>query len=442
MTSYTVSELNDIIKKTLQTEFKNKIITVSGEISNVKPSGRNTYLTLKDDNASLSVIFWGIELNNKHGDHVEITGKIELYTKTGNVNIIGNDIKMIGIGLLHTEYEKIKIDYEKKGYFNNRKYLPSTVKKIGIVTSAGGAALQDFIYVLEKNDFSGDIYIYDCIVQGQRSPTSIAAGIKFFNNSFFINTLNNTDGNGSDLSKSKKIRNETFDEYNKSNHNIFINDNNNEPVEVDMIIITRGGGSFEDLMGFSHPKVIEAIYNSKKYTISAVGHEIDCMLSDYVANYRAPTPSIAGEVVCGINVNNKKKLLRLERDIINYKHNMLQDLLKFKNNINHLLSKIDDPCKKVITNLNTILNNARSHIRNKIAYYQQKINVMNEILTKNDINKIILGGFVLLTNDSGNIIKDIDSVFDKEISLTHHTGKYDVIIKKQQTNKRLLKIKN
>lgn len=114
MTSYTVSEINDIVKKTIQTEFKNKIITVTGEISNVKPSGRHTYLTLKDDNASISVIFWGTQLNNEHGDNVEITGKIELYTKTGNVNIIGNEIKIIGVGSLHTEYEKIKNDYEKK----------------------------------------------------------------------------------------------------------------------------------------------------------------------------------------------------------------------------------------------------------------------------------------------------------------------------------------
>ena len=166
MDTYTVTELNDAIKKAISIKFKKMLITVTGEISNIKNSGKHTFLTLKDDNTQINVAFWGSSLNNKNGDNVEISGSIELYAKTGNINLIGTTIKIIGIGSLHTEYERIRENYEKKGYFNNKKPLPTSVKRIGIVTSEGGAALQDLLYVLEKNEFSGDICIYDCRLEG------------------------------------------------------------------------------------------------------------------------------------------------------------------------------------------------------------------------------------------------------------------------------------
>jgi exodeoxyribonuclease VII large subunit len=442
MDSYTVSEINDVIKKALQIEFKNKMVTVTGEISNVKSSGRHTYLTLKDDNTSIQVVFWSTQLDNEHGDNVEITGRIEHYIKNGNVNLIGNAIKIIGVGTLHAEYEKIKNNYDQKGYFNNRKPLPSSVKKIGIVTSEGGAALQDFIYVLEKNNFSGDVYVYDCIAQGTRCPASVAAGVKFFNSSFFVDDTNNKTTNTivkPKTTSSKKIKkhnsSESSDEFDpfatsdKVKHKInrFINDS--DEIEVDIVVVTRGGGSFEDLMGFSHPKVIDAIYNSKKYIISAVGHEIDNMLSDYVANYRAPTPSIAGEVVCSINDDNRKRLTQLEHKTLELRHAMLQELFRFKNNLKRLTSGIVDPTKKIENTLNNTFSRATSHIRERLVLYQHKIRYVREILSKNDVNKILEGGFIILTNSNGNILKNMEDVFNNNIIITHATGQYEVIIK-------------
>lgn len=465
MNSYTVSEINDVIKKALQIEFKNKMVTVTGEISNVKVSGRHTYLTLKDDNTSIQVLFWGSQLDNTHGDNVEITGRIEHYVKNGNVNLIGNAIKSIGIGSLHSEYEKIKNSYDQKGYFNNRKPLPLSVKKIGVVTSEGGAALQDFIYVLEKNSFSGDVYVYDCIVQGNRCPTSVAAGIKFFNSPFFVDVPNNnvsdvdlrydkeielaSNSTSKNKSKSKKqLKHDSSDSNTNSSDefdpfatsdtyktkiktNRFMNDS--DEIEVDIIIVTRGGGSFEDLMGFSHPKVIDAVYNSKKYTISAVGHEIDNMLSDYVANYRAPTPSIAGEVISNINDDNRKKLIQLEHKALEIKHTMLQELFRFKHNLKRLVSGMVDPTKKIEMTLNTTFIRSTTHIKEKLIAYQRKIRNIRELLNENNVTKILEGGFIILTDTKGDIIKNMDDVFNNDtiITLTHTTGQYEVLIKKK-----------
>lgn len=463
MESYTVTELTDVIKQALHTEFKNYQITVVGEISNLKFSGKHTFLTLKDDNTQINVAFWGSVLDNKHGDHVEITGRIELYAKTGNINLIGTSIKMIGIGSLHTEYEKLKNEYGKKGYFNNKKPLPPSIKKIGIVTSEGGAALKDLLYVLEQNEFAGDVYIYDCIVQGSRCPASVAAGIKFFNSPFYpvinddelVEDSNNgsedddnasqhsEDSNASDASfdpfatsvaaKSKITKDDTEGKKVKksiSKKNTYSSDE--DEVEVDCIIITRGGGSFEDLMGFSHPKVIEAVFASKKYTISAVGHEIDNMLSDDVANYRAPTPSIAGAVVSSVNFNNKKKLSQVEASVLKIKKDLLQTLYRYKKSLKRINHAVEDPSELLNNKLHDLITKSKSHIRTKLTSYSQRLKAIKDVLNSNDVTVLLENGFMMLTDMDNNIVTDSKDLFGKELVLIHASGRYSVTINKQE----------
>ena len=192
-------------------------------------------------------------------------------------------------------------------------------------------------------------------------------------------------------------------------------------------------------MGFSHPKVIEAVYNSKKYIISAVGHEVDNMLSDYAANYRAPTPSIAGEVVCSINTNNIKKLTEIENKILEQKRLILKDLLRFKKNLGRLTSNIIVPTKKIEIQLNEAYVHATTHIRNKLLKYQRTIRLMKEQLNKNDVNNILKDGFIVLTNKNGDIIKDMEDIFVDNVMITHSTGQYEVTIrKKDQQNQQLI----
>lgn len=472
MDSFTVTELNDVIKNTIHVTFKNKFITVSGEISNVKISGKHTYLTLKDDNTSMSVVFWNNNLKNDHGDHVEITGKVEYYAKSGNVNLIGTDIKNIGVGSQHTQYEKIRAEYEKKGYFNNRVDLPKSVKNIGIVTSKNGAALKDFLYVLDKSGFSGEVYIYDCIVQGNRCPASVASGIKFFNSPFYSKVDDNDTEHSShietketkdvkqakdvkandelsdnisddsfdpfatDSNKKKTCNDTTSDDESDNNNKKKVNkkketyNNADVEIEVDLIVITRGGGSFEDLMGFSDPKVIEAIYTSNKYTISAVGHEIDNMLSDYVANYRAPTPSIAGEIVCMINNTNKGVLEQIDKKLMNIKHNMLQTLIKYKNNLKKIKSSIRDPSQELDDKLHNMYDRASDHIKRRLLLLSKRLEAIKKIIDTQDVNQILENGMIVLTDKNGNLVSNIDDIFDKNINLIHASGSYEVMIKK------------
>lgn len=428
MRNFTVTELNDNIKTILDSKFKNKKIMVTGEISNLKKSGKHTFLTLKDNNASISVAFWRNMLKNQHGDNVEITGKIDYYTKNGNINLIGTNIRNIGVGRLHKQYEHIRDKYKERGYFDNKKPFPKNIKNIGLITSATGAAVKDFLYVLENNNFSGNVFIYDCIVQGDLCPSSVAAGIKFFDKFDNIDDLNNqiidvkSDNSSIDSEDPFEIRNQN----DNSPRNKKITKSNN----IDVLVVTRGGGSFEDLIGFSHPEVIEAIYNSKIYTISAVGHEVDEMLSDYVANYRAPTPSIAGEVIANVNVNNMRKFADMEQRLHTTKHMLMQTLYKYKDTVVRLQNSIVDPVHVLRTKLDNIYAIAKKYINDNISHYHKHINNVIEILNINNHNYMLEQGFIVLTDEQGNIISNVREILNYKVKLIHSSGCYDVIINK------------
>lgn len=379
---YTVSQLSNLIKKTLNDEFKNNI-HVTGEISNLKKSGQHVFITLKDDTAVISVAFWNQSINHKNGDNVSIIGKIDYYGKNNNINLVGKTIEMIGIGSLHTQYENLKNKYNQMGYFDNRKELPVSAKNIGVITALGGAALQDFLHVLEKNNYSGNISIYDCSVQGPRCPETVSDGIKYF-----------------------------------------------DTLDIDIIIITRGGGSTEDLMGFSDPRIIEAIHESKHYTISAVGHQIDNMLSDFVANYRAPTPSIAGEIVAKIDNGVYEKFYELENRIQQINHTLRNKLYTYSQNIIELKNQIIDPSIEIDNKLNQLMEHSYKHIHDKLSKYLQKINNFRATVSLTDSQSFLNQGFNLFLNKNGSIVTSINQILDKNITLVHSSGNYLVSVQK------------
>jgi exodeoxyribonuclease VII large subunit len=431
METYTVTELSNIIKRAVHSEFKGKIISVTGEISNSKRSGKHTYLTLKDDCVSISVAFWGSSLNNPNGDYVEITGKIEYYPRTGYVNLIGSKIKSIGIGAIYAEYEKLKQEYEKKGYFNNKCDPPVSVKRIGVVTSETGAALQDFIYALKNKGFTGELYIHDCIVQGPKCPASVAAGIKFFNSSFYPQLIHNQKSNSDkDDDDDDTVSIESIIKSKPTSNNLYQDNgiDSDTEIEVDLIVITRGGGSFEDLMGFSDPMVIDSIYSSKKYTVSAVGHEIDSMLSDYVANHREPTPSFAGDFVCRIYDNRTKKLEQIEKMIESTKNNILQTLYKYKKDLKRIDMSIENPTIAIELKLNDIYKRALMHINHALRENSTRIGKIREKIECNDISNILEKGFVAITNDTGDIITKINDIVRGPTYITNSTGKYKITV--------------
>jgi exodeoxyribonuclease VII large subunit len=368
-----VKELNELISITLTNEFTN--IRVTGEISNMKISNGHLYMTLKDENSSINIIMWRYDLKNKtitmdlkNGDNVIIDGTLNLYIKGGTYNIIANKIVKDGIGELHQLYESNKIKYEQLGYFNNKKTQPKLFHNIGILTASDGAALQDILFVLNKNNFKGNVYIKNCSVQGNNCAISISSAIDFF-------------------------------EKNQSKYHL------------DALLITRGGGSFEDLIGFSDELIIESIKQCPIYTISAVGHEIDFMLSDFVADLRAPTPSIGAEII-------SSRWKQLDDDIIKY-DNILDNL---KDNI---LRRINDS----IDNIDDINNKTKNILQQRLNDYKQQIDRLHFQIDNLNIQNILNKGYCILLDDLSNVIENIDLLqLKQKLNIRMNRGEINVTI--------------
>lgn len=400
----TISELNNSISDILNDNF-NSSITITGEITNLKVRGSHTYFTLKDKNASIDICFFGKRLENKDGDQVNIYGDVNYYEKASRLNFVGKRIEKIGKGDFKKEYEKLYKKFEKKGYFNNRKDLPKNIKNVGLITSYDGAALQDFLHVLRENKFSGNIFVYDCKVQGPNCPKDVINGIDFFNKPIIYDNLDNNDNN--------------LDDDNDDDNNVC-------EVKVDVIILMRGGGSEDDLKGFSDKNVVKKIYKSKVYIVSAIGHEVDWMLSDYVANLRSPTPSIAGEDISRNSPNIK--LNTLEDSFNKILGDEKNFLYKFKTKLFELRSKIINPKEEILRKLDNYNSILKYKISNVYKFKSKLENIKNKLL-ENNPKKLFDNDFILLLNSEGNIIQDINEYNGKKIKLVDKNGEKDVIIK-------------
>ncbi|MEZ0535754.1 exodeoxyribonuclease VII large subunit [Caldicellulosiruptoraceae bacterium PP1] len=281
---WTVNQLTTYIKDKIDRDYLLKDIIIRGEIVKPTISGKHLYFDLKDTSgeSKIKCVFFGyLYTENKlilpsNGFKALLYCDVMYYDKDNVVELRVKKIQEEGFGELYLKLKELREKLEKEGLFDDRfkKPLPSYPKSIGIVTSKYGAAVLDIINSI-KNRFSNiHIYIYNCQVQGQNAPKEICEGINYFDN------------------------------FKK----------------VDIIIVGRGGGSFEDLMAFNDEQVIRTIFAAKTPIISAVGHDRDYVLSDYVADVRAITPTNAGEIVV-------KKLVNLQSDIEN-----LTNQIKFKFN--------------------------------------------------------------------------------------------------------------
>jgi len=275
---YTVSELSSSIKIVLEDSFSN--IWVEGEISNFeRPSSGHFYFTLKDDRSELKCVFFKsnnekLKFDIKDGMQALCCGRISIYEKRGIYQLYVSKIEPKGIGALQLAFEQLKEKLFKEGLFetSHKKPIPALPERIGIVTSLTGAAIRDILHVLNKRFSNVEVIINPVKVQGEGAKEEIACAIQGFN----------------------KLSN------------------------VDVIIVGRGGGSLEDLWAFNEEIVARAIFNSRIPIISAVGHEIDWTISDFVADVRAPTPSVAAELVIARKSELIDTLDEMERKIINF----------------------------------------------------------------------------------------------------------------------------
>lgn len=363
----TISELAIFIKSFIP----NKKVQVSGEISQVSIRGGHIYFTIKDESTNLKAILWKSKIANievdqslqytskqddilRVGQKVILHGKLDYYGLNSTINLIVDKITSNNsIGDLFKKYEQIKQEFTNKGYFNisHKKKLPKVLKNILLITSEAGAALQDFKINLENNNCNLNYEVANVMVQGVDCPKNICR---------------------------------LLDEL-KQNDSYY-----------DVIVIMRGGGSFEDLFGFSQPELIETVYNFHLPILSAIGHQVDNPLVDLVADISCATPSLAAQYIID---HNKKYLIELQSIKNNLKLDLIESLSKNKQLLDNLSDKLYNNINSLRKIKNEYQNNIINDINNLVARYaklESKL-LLNE---KSDIN--------LYHND--NIINDPDSL--------------------------------
>ncbi len=322
-------------------------IFVEGEVSQVmKSSTGHTYFTLKDENESVlscAIFKWNlkIQVNLKVGDKLIVFGKLNVYNKSGKLSmVIENLEKSEGEGIWFKKFQALKEKLSKKGYFDpeHKRELPKVIKNIGIITSPTGAAIKDFLSVLRKRYSDINVILYPSQVQGDAAPQSLIRGIKIFNENY----LN----------------------------------------KIDAIILTRGGGSIEDLWCFNDEKLADEIYRSELPVISAIGHERDFSISDFVSDIRAATPTAAGELITQDNseifAHINMALLR-QFQILNKNLFIKQSgLREFKNRFNNFMGKIEGTVQTLDYDIDSLEHSINGNMSRKIEQLSQlKSKIMN-----------------------------------------------------------------
>ncbi|MFW6172266.1 MAG: exodeoxyribonuclease VII large subunit [Elusimicrobiota bacterium] len=262
---YTVTQINRLSKNLLEKEFTS--VWIEGEISNFKHhSSGHMYFTIKDENSSIDAIMYknlnqSLRFMPERGIKVLVKGTISIFERAGRYQVVVWEMKERGKGELEKKYLQLKEKLKKEGLFDkkHKKSLPQVPQLIGLVTSPTGAAIRDILKVIKRRFSNVDLIVYPARVQGDTAAGEICTGIGVLNEIY---------------------------------------------PEMDVIIIGRGGGSIEDLWPFNEESLARTIFKSKIPVISAVGHEIDFTISDFVADTRAPTPSAAAELV----IKNKEEL--------------------------------------------------------------------------------------------------------------------------------------
>lgn len=267
----TVSDLVASIKDVLEEQFHE--VMVQGEVTNLSPSGAgHWYFTLSDENACIScALFKGDALRNplirnlKNGDKIVVAGPVSVYQKRGTFQLLAKRIFPAGEGQLKLQYERLKAKLSQEGLFDieKKKPIPIFPKRVAVITAEHGAALQDFLNVMSRRSLWLDILIIPALVQGEGAPKSLVSAVK----------------------KAQSIP------------------------DIDVIVLTRGGGSLEDLWGFNDENLVRAVYDCPIPVISAVGHQVDFTLCDYVADHRSETPTAAAETLSQPQTELKARLL-------------------------------------------------------------------------------------------------------------------------------------
>lgn len=352
---YSISQLNKASKSLLEKEFG--IIWVEGEISNFSvPSSGHWYFTLKDEKAQISCAMFKnknrfIQTPND-GDKVLIRTRVSLFEARGNYQLILEYLEPAGLGQLQRQYEQLKLRLEQEGLFlaQHKKNLPEVIHHIGLITSETGAAIHDFLSIVSRRYPLMEVTLYPVMVQGDEAHVSI------------IDALNRA----------------------------------SENPELDVIVLTRGGGSLEDLWCFNNEQLSRAIYQSEIPVVSAIGHEVDFTITDFVADLRAPTPSAAAELLTPDQIQIQETLCYLRNQLL---QNMSLRLQQLQQKIDWLQSRLKSPSQQLHFHENSLIhlsNRLRSRMKSileekNFSLQRQKMRLKNiNPQTEIETNKIHL----------------------------------------------------
>ncbi len=391
---YTVSEITSELKRIIEGSFP--FIFVKGEISNFKKhSSGHSYFTLKDNWAQISCVFWKarnmlMRFVLEDGMEVIAGGYLTVYERQGKYQLDAETIHPIGIGELQIAFDKLKNKLNKEGLFDekHKKPLPRFPWTIGVITSPTGAAIRDFVSVVSKRFPQVQIITNPVRVQGDGAALEISNAIKEFN------------------------------DYGK----------------VDLIVVCRGGGSLEDLWAFNEEIVARAIFASKIPVISAVGHEIDYSISDFVADKRAPTPSSAGEIA----VLNKMEVESHINQLLKKIHQFLKDKIEFdKQKIQSIESSYTfriplDLFKQYSQSLDEILHRFQLAYKHKLLLYIENLKTYEEKLKNLDPLAVLKRGYSIcyILPDEKIIKTSKELSIDDEIKIKFYEGEASGKIKK------------
>jgi len=370
-----ITELNNYIKNILDNNLFLNRVYLKGEISNFKSHTRgHLYFTLKDETSRLSAVMFqgntrGLQFKPEDGMNVLVSGRISAYPQSGSYQIYVEEMTLDGIGNLYIEFEKLKEKLYKEGLFNkeHKKAIPKYPERIGVITADTGAAVRDIMSTIKRRYPLCEVILFPTLVQGEYAAPNIVKQI------------------------------EVADTYN-----------------CDVLIVGRGGGSIEDLWAFNEEIVARAIYNAETPIISAVGHEPDFTIADFVADLRAPTPTGAAEMAVPtiMDINNiiNQYKIRLNKNIKTLINTKFIELRNWKNsfvmkNPMSLYEMKEQNLDKLIDTLNKSI----------VVYLDNKKNNL-----ENNINnlKIVSPDKIILNNE--NILKEIkikiNNAIDKQIT--------------------------
>jgi exodeoxyribonuclease VII large subunit len=370
---YTVRQVNFYVKNMFTQDFMLNSINVKGEISNCTyASSGHIYFSLKDESGIMSCVMFkgariGLSFDLNEGQQVIVSGSVSFYERDGKVQLYANKITLDGIGLLYEKFEKLKKELAEKGMFSAeyKMPIPPFVKTLGVVTSETGAVIQDIIQVAKRRNPYIQIILHPTKVQGEGAKESIVRGIGLL-----------------------------------------------EEAGVDVIIVGRGGGSIEDLWAFNEEEVANAVFRCLVPVISAVGHETDTTMIDFVADMRAPTPSAAAEMAVYKHQDVKNYILQMKLNLDRRHANIIERYKKQCENL-RLRLKHGHPRQRLNEKNQRLLdleNRIRQNFEKKVNKDKQQLSILIEKMKGlSPLNKLNQG-YAYVRSQAGVNIRSISQV--------------------------------